>query len=101
MFHFHRVFLCADLQGCAEDAPQAGTAQSLFHVPPSPGRGLSVSHLWLFGLPEAPLHLLSTPGPGGVISVLGGTSSSEPPCLQHEEPGAQGCFEENDDIDTF
>uniref|UniRef100_A0A8V0X4H7 Olfactory receptor n=1 Tax=Gallus gallus TaxID=9031 RepID=A0A8V0X4H7_CHICK len=46
-------------------------------------------------LPEAPLHLLPIPGPGGVISIHSGPSSCEPPHLQHEEPGAQGFPQED------
>ena len=68
-------------------------------MPPSPGRRLLVSQHWHGCLPEAPIRLHPSPGPGGVISVLSGTSSSEPPHLQHEEPGAQGCSEENDVMD--
>ncbi|RMB96433.1 hypothetical protein DUI87_27108 [Hirundo rustica rustica] len=47
--------------------------------------------------PEAPLHLLPIPGSGPVSSVLSGGSSPEPPHLQPEEPGAQGCSLETDD----
>ena len=73
-------------------------AQSLLHV--------SLTWLWfpslsplacLPTLPVAPLHLLPIPGPAVFISVLSGASSSEPPHLQHEEPGAQGCSVETDD----
>ena len=41
--------------------------------------------------PEVPLHLLPIPGSGAGSAALSGASSSEPPHLQHEEPGAQGC----------
>ncbi|RMC11093.1 hypothetical protein DUI87_12005 [Hirundo rustica rustica] len=50
-----------------------------------------------FFLPEARLHLLPIPGSDPVSSVLGGASSPEPPHLQPEEPGAQGCSVETDD----
>ena len=65
-------------------------------MPPSPGRGLPLYQHWHGCLPETPLYLLPIPGPGGVIFVLSGTSSSEPPRLQHEDPGDQGCPEETD-----
>ena len=52
-------------------------------------------------LPEAPLHLLLIPGPGGGSSVLSGASSTEPPHLQHEEPGAQGCNVQTDNCIFF
>ena len=89
MLCFHCAVLCADLQGRAEDPLSAGTAQSLFHMIPSPGCGLPVYQHWHACLPEAPLHVLFIPGSNGVFSVLGGASSSEPPHLQHEEPGPQ------------
>ena len=99
MFFVHYFLLCADLQSCAEDPLWAGTAQSLFHLPPSPGRGQSVyQHSSIF-LPKASLHLLPIPGSSTVSSVLSGSSSPEPPHLQPEEPGAQGCLEKiNDSI---
>jgi len=75
--------------------------RSHFHVPPSPGRGLLVYQHLFFLLPEAPLHLFATPELGSVIIVLGGASSSEPPNLQHEEPGAQGCSVEIDAWTVF
>ena len=71
-------------------------AQSLFHVPPSLGRGLSVCQHCPVCLPEALLHFLHILGHGGVISVLGDASSSEPPHLQLEEPGPESHTEETD-----
>ena len=79
----------------------AGTAQSLFHVRPSPGCGLPLYQHWLLYLPEAPVHLLPSRGCGGGNSVLGGASSSEPPHLQREEPGTEGCHLETAIVDVF
>ena len=64
-------------------------------MPPSPGRALPLSQHCSVCIPEAILYFLPIPGPGGVISVLSGASSCEPPHLQHEEPGAQGCPQED------
>ncbi|RMC02636.1 hypothetical protein DUI87_20791 [Hirundo rustica rustica] len=50
-----------------------------------------------FCSPEASLHLLPIPGSVTVSSILGGASSPEPPHLQPEEPGAQGCSLDTDD----
>ena len=63
-------------------------------MPPSPGRALPLSQHRSVCLPEATLYFLQILGPGGVISVLSGASSSEPPHLQHEEPGTQAYTEE-------
>jgi len=92
VFCFHCGVLCADLQDYVKDALSAGTAQSLFHVPPSPGCCLPFCCHWHDCLPKAHLHLF--PWPWSCSSVLSGASSSEPCHLQHEEPGAQGCSEE-------
>ncbi|KAK4806498.1 hypothetical protein QYF61_021334 [Mycteria americana] len=48
-------------------------------------------------LPETTLYLLPIPRCGGGSSVFGGASSSEPPHLQLEKQGAQGCSLETDD----
>ena len=73
--------------------------QYLFHLPPSPGCGLSVSQHSSICSPEAPLHVFPISGSVPVSSVLGGASSLEPPHLQPEEPGAQRCIEKiNDSI---
>ena len=76
----------------------AGPAQSLFQVPPSPGHGVRLPQASHGFLPEAPLHLLPIPGPGPVISVLSGTSSTEPPHLHHEKQGLKVWSEENTPI---
>ena len=70
----------------------------LFHVPSSHGRGLPGFDHCHVCLPEAPLHLFTSSGPGAGSAVLGGTSSSEPPHLQHEEQGAQRHPEDTDSI---
>ncbi|XP_065493617.1 olfactory receptor 14J1-like [Caloenas nicobarica] len=57
---------------------EQGWHKALFHVPSPPGFGHLVCQHWHIYLPEAPGPLLCIPGPGGVISVLGGASSSEP-----------------------
>ena len=75
-------------------------AQSLLHVPPSSGRALPLSQHRTVCLPEAARYFLPIPGSGGVISVLSGASSSEPPHLQHEEPGAQSHIGETDVMDA-
>ncbi|RMC03821.1 hypothetical protein DUI87_19574 [Hirundo rustica rustica] len=49
-----------------------------------------------FAYLKPPLHLLPIPGSVPVSSVLGGASSPEPPHLQPEEPGAQGCSVETE-----
>ena len=70
-------------------------AQSLLHVPPSPGRGLPVSQHWHFCPTEALLKLLPIPGSDGVISVFCFPSNAEPYNLQHEEQGDQACSQQS------
>jgi len=70
-------------------------------MPPSPGRGLPVYQHCDGFLPEAPIHLIPILGCGGSCPVLSGSSSSEPPHLQHEEPGAERRPEEAHSISSI
>ena len=65
-------------------------------MPPPPDCSLPVHQHWHICLPEAPLHVLLLPESFASSSVLSGASSSEPPHLQPEEPGAEGCSLESD-----
>ena len=80
---------------------EQGWHKAFSNVPSSPGCALTIGQHCLFCLPEAALHLLPIPGPGGGSSVFSGASSSERPHLQYEEPGVQTCIEVNDITDTF
>ena len=79
---------------------EQGWHKAFSNVPSSPGCALTIGQHCLFCLPEAALHLLPIPGPGGGSSVFSGASSSERPHLQYEEPGVQTCIEVNDITDT-